>query len=652
MSGTGNEPTPRDKRLHEVIAAYLEAVRVGQVPDRRDLLARHADLATELVAFFADHDQLRALAEPPTPPREARDAPSPEPREGGAVPRYAPGSFFGDYELLEKIAEGGMGVIYKARQRSLNRTVALKMIRAGELATAEDVQRFRFEAQAAGNLKHPHIVAIHEVGEHEGQQYFSMDLIDGGSLADAVGRLHEPSQVARLLATVSRAVHHAHQRGILHRDLKPANILLDAQGEPHVTDFGLAKKVAADAEPGSSVSGIVGTPGYMAPEQVRAERLLSTAVDVYGLGAILYELLTGRPPFRAATPFDTLMQVLEQEPVRPRSLNPRADRDLETISLKCLEKDPKKRYSSSQELAEDLERVVQHEPIRARPANLGRVARAWFRRNVRAVVWTALAGLLGGLLVGVPRSFSLFGAFAGFFAVLLVRPANRAGTIAVGGACGLIVTLTALLFSGGAGAPESLKAQLTELADEVWQVAAEGPKRPVDERAKSVRELAGKAQEKIGPRLAEANRSHVLMMMVLIPWCLATALYAGRLRRLYPRDVRIACLVLIVGVVTLLPSLFPSSPLSEFLQTLGLTLFLWSVGLHLVLTTIRHSWRRPIPLVLALLSLFVVVWVSTPKRLAILGHWGWYVPGSIGFLGSLGIVLPLMFGDDEGDSRV
>jgi serine/threonine-protein kinase len=561
MSSTRDGAANREQLLHAVIAAYLEAVRAGQAPDRQELLSRHPDLADDLAAFFADHDKLQRLAAPPSP------GPT------GPALTDCPGStvrYFGDYELLEKIAEGGMGVVWRARQVSLNRPVALKMIRAGELATAEEVQRFRFEAQAAGNLKHPNIVAIHEVGEHQGQQYFSMDLIEGGSLADAVGRLQEPTQMARLMDVVARAVHYAHQRGILHRDLKPANILLSHSTggppvagelqagrlcyEPHVTDFGLAKKVASEAESGQAASGIVGTPGYMAPEQVRAEKLLSTAVDVYGLGAILYELLTGQPPFRAATSFDTMMQVLEQEPARPRSLNPKADRDLETICLKCLEKDPKKRYGSAQELAEDLERVVQHEPIRARPASLGVLARAWFRRNMRAVVYTALVGVLGGLLVSSPQILGLYGVFAGFFAVLLVRPVNRAGIIAVGGACGLIVTLTALLFSGGAGVPPGLNKDLFDLAGQASRLAAAGgPKGPVDEAAKSMENLALKVWNEMGPQLAAANRNHVLMMMVFIPWCLATALYAGRARRECPallvRCVWIALPVLLLAWV-------------------------------------------------------------------------------------------------------
>ncbi|HKI33191.1 MAG TPA: serine/threonine-protein kinase [Gemmataceae bacterium] len=261
------------------------------------MLARHPNLADELRSFFADHDAAARLA----PPQAA--APSEAPTLAPGAPAAAPPvgttvRYFGDYELLEEIARGGMGVVFKARQVSLNRVVALKMILSGEFASPTDVQRFRTEAESAANLDHPNIVPIYEVGEHQGQQYFSMKRIDGGSLAGQVTRLTgDPRAAARLMATVARAVHFAHQRGILHRDLKPANVLLDAAGTPYVTDFGLAKRVGGDSSltnPGA----IVGTPSYMPPEQAAGKKGLTTACDVYALGAILYELLTGRPPFR------------------------------------------------------------------------------------------------------------------------------------------------------------------------------------------------------------------------------------------------------------------------------------------------------------------------------------------------------------------
>jgi WD40 repeat protein len=391
MSDARDDSAVRDQRLHQVIATYLEAVQAGQAPDRQEFLARHPDLAPDLVAFFADHDKLRQLAEPvPSAAEAATLAPAePPPTDPlGSTVRY-----FGDYEVLGEIARGGMGVVFEARQVSLNRPVALKMILAGELASPQDVQRFRAEAEAAANLDHPNIVPIYEVGEHEGRHYFSMKLIEGGSLAQHLPRLRQDVRAAAgLVATLARAVHFAHQRGILHRDLKPANVLLNADGQPHVTDFGLARRVEGGAGPTRS-GAVVGTPGYMAPEQARAAKGLTTATDVYGLGAVLYELLTGRPPFQAETPLDTLLQVLDREPERPRLLNARVDHDLETICLKCLEKDPQRRYASAEALAEDLERWRNGEPIRARPGGRGERLLKWARRRPAVAALLVVSGL-------------------------------------------------------------------------------------------------------------------------------------------------------------------------------------------------------------------------------------------------------------------
>jgi eukaryotic-like serine/threonine-protein kinase len=306
---------------------------------------------------------------------------------------------FGEYELLAEIARGGMGVVYKARQKRLNRTVAVKMILAGQLADQDDVRRFLSEAEAAAGLDHPGIVPVYESGEIAGQHFFSMGFVDGQSLAAllAAGPL-PPRRAAELVAQVADAVDYAHERGVIHRDLKPGNILLDQEGNPRVTDFGLAKRVAGDS--GLTRTGqALGTPSYMPPEQASGKiDAIGRPADVYALGAVLYAALTGRPPFQAATPLDTILQVLEQEPVAPRQLNADIPRDLETIALKCLEKDPHKRYATARDLADELQRFLRGEPIHARPVSRPERAWRWCRRN--PVVAMSAASVVVALLTG------------------------------------------------------------------------------------------------------------------------------------------------------------------------------------------------------------------------------------------------------------
>jgi WD40 repeat protein len=304
--------------------------------------------------------------------------------------------YFGDYEIERELARGGMGVVFRARQISLNRPVALKMILAGQLADETEVRRFYTEAEAAANLDHPGIVPIYEVGQHEGQHYFSMALVDGESLAQrlSAGPL-PPREAAELTGKVAETIEYAHSRGVIHRDLKPGNILLDRKGNPRVTDFGLAKKVEGDS--GLTGSGqIMGTPSYMPPEQVGGKRgLVGPVADVYSLGATLYALLTGRPPFHAATAMDTVLQVISDEPVSPRRLNASIPLDLETICLKCLEKEPGKRYTSAAALADDLRRFLKNQPIEARRSSAIERAGRWCWRNPAVA---ALCGITSTLL--------------------------------------------------------------------------------------------------------------------------------------------------------------------------------------------------------------------------------------------------------------
>jgi serine/threonine protein kinase/Flp pilus assembly protein TadD len=298
----------------------------------------------------------------------------------------------GDYELLEEVGRGGQGVVFRARQKSLHRIVALKVIGLGQWATKAHLKRFRLEAEAAASLDHPCIVPIYEVGEREGQCYFSMKFVEGGQLDEVVK--HTPisiRQAAELIAKVARTVHYAHEHRILHRDIKPGNILLDATGEPHLTDFGLARLVESESTVTRTLE-VLGTPSYMAPEQAAGNHAkLTRATDVYGLGAVLYQLLSGHPPFPGGTTYETIKLLLETEPRAPRLWNAKIDRDLSTICLKCLEKDPEHRYSSALALAQDLERWIRHEPIQARRTRVIGRGKKWLQRNPTAAAVAMLS---------------------------------------------------------------------------------------------------------------------------------------------------------------------------------------------------------------------------------------------------------------------
>jgi serine/threonine protein kinase/cytochrome c-type biogenesis protein CcmH/NrfG len=332
--------------------------------------------------------------------------PTPLPRERHSERAARVLADFGDYELLEEIGRGGQGVVYRAHQESLNRTVALKVIGLGPWTSEAHLKRFRREAEAAAHLEHPCIVPIYEVGERDGQCYFSMKFVEGGQLDEVVKRTPlSIRQSAELIAKLARAVYYAHEHGILHRDIKPGNILLDAKGEPHLTDFGLARLLETESTV-TRTQEIMGTPSYMAPEQAAGETTkVSRGTDVYGLGAVLYQLLTGHPPFAGGTSYETIRLVLDTEPRQPRLWNRQIDSELSTICLKCLEKDPKRRYSSALALAEDLEHWLKHEPIRAHRTGIFSRGRKWVRRKPAiAALIAALVALAAALGVIISKS--------------------------------------------------------------------------------------------------------------------------------------------------------------------------------------------------------------------------------------------------------
>jgi serine/threonine-protein kinase len=374
------EDIQREERLAILVGELTDRMQDGDNIDINEVCDQHPDLATDLrdlwgIMVVADAAGSHSIHE----------TVSSNPSEAGATLELP--CRFGDYQLLEELGRGGMGVVYRAHQTSLNREVAVKMILRGQLASPADFDRFQVEAEAAARLNHPGIVPVYEVGQQDGRPYFSMNYVVGETLADRladgplVGR-----EAARILVTVARAIHYAHRQGVLHRDLKPANILLDVNGEPHVTDFGLAKRVT-DSENLTRTGSVLGTPAYIAPEQAAGDRgQVGPSSDVYSLGSILYHLLTGRPPFQAATPVDTVLLVLEQDPVPPRVLNPKADRDLEMITLRCLQKPPDLRYSSADSLADDLEAYLNDEVVSARSGRFFQVMTRLFRETHHAAV--------------------------------------------------------------------------------------------------------------------------------------------------------------------------------------------------------------------------------------------------------------------------
>jgi serine/threonine-protein kinase len=380
--GTGS----RDETLAAVVSQLMDRLQRGEAIDLEAECRQHPDLAAELRGLWGMMSLAHAAAQQPQPKHEPEATFSALPLwsvpEQGSLP-----ALLGDYELREELGRGGMGVVFRAVQRSLGREVAVKVMLRGALASLTERQRFAAEAQAAARLSHPGIVPVYEVAEADGCPYFSMQYVRGPTLAQrlAQGPL-SAREAARILLAVARAIDYAHQQGVLHRDLKPSNILLDAQGQPHVTDFGLAKQLDSDLSLTRS-GAVLGTPAYMAPEQAAGHKdQLGPATDVYALGVILYHMLTGRPPFQAAHPAQMVLMVLEQEPPPPRVLVPEVDRDLEMICLRCLQKPIDLRYPTAGALADDLEAYLKDESISARSGRFVQVLAGLMRETHHAAV--------------------------------------------------------------------------------------------------------------------------------------------------------------------------------------------------------------------------------------------------------------------------
>ena len=407
MSDSSQFHDEHERQLDAIIARYYRAVEEGLPPDQDKFAAQHPEFEKDLCEFFADLGHLHGAVPHAEENPALSDTVTMKAPQLTATRRPSVVRYFGEYEILGELGIGGMGVVYKARQTKLRRIVALKMIKAGELANPQDVQRFQAEAKAVARLSHPGIVAVHEVGIHQGQYFYTMDFVGGGNLS----KLHHDGPVsarraAELVRQLAEAVHHAHGEGIVHRDLKPANVLLTEDGAPRITDFGLAKRMWVGEDsleaPLTETGQILGTAGYMSPEQAAGKtRLVGPPADIYALGSILYALLTSRAPFVGESLADTIQQVIHKEPVSPRALNPSIARDLETICLKCLEKEPHKRYGTAQLLADDLGRFLEGRPVVARP--ISRAARTWrwCRRNplVAGLITTVATTLLIGTAV-------------------------------------------------------------------------------------------------------------------------------------------------------------------------------------------------------------------------------------------------------------
>jgi eukaryotic-like serine/threonine-protein kinase len=390
MTGTGHQTIERENLLYDRLIACLEAEGEARQALRTPIEAEFPDFADELREFFDGHELIERIATPLRLASPSKSSTVWGDRHHESASTAAPPSL-SEYELVREIAHGGMGIVYEARHRMLGRSVALKMIKAGERASEDDVRRFREEARRVAQLDHADIVPLYEAGHEGGQHYFTMRLMEGGSLAERIASAGLTSrQAAEVIARIARALHFAHQRGILHRDVKPANILFDLEGHPHVGDFGLASPL----EPGAAISrldAVAGTPMYMAPELVKRDGELTTAVDVYGLGAVLYELLVGRPPFRAGSLLETLSDLASRDPERPRAIAPALAADLEAVCLKCLDKNPGRRYGSAEALADDLDRWLRDEAVEARPCPpWSRVAK-WARRSPVVAALTALS---------------------------------------------------------------------------------------------------------------------------------------------------------------------------------------------------------------------------------------------------------------------